>query len=339
MTEAQERGRKLIEASRQGDLTQVESCLLSGADATYQDTSDGSSPLMAAASQGHAEVVRRLLTAGAPWNAFDQQANCAGDYALAGQHQDCVDILLTAGVQAELILGTVERKARAAQPSNSTYLEQRVEYLKEGSQLVDEESQGVMMAWEGPLMQAHAKAICSKGGDVLNVGFGLGLVDNAIQSNHPASHTIIEAHPDVLHKMEEDGWEDRPNVRVVHGRWQDVLPQLGQYDGIFFDTFGEDYEDLRDFQNQLVKLLRPGGIYSYFNGLSADNAFFHMVACEVVRCELAARGLSTTFISLPINVSDPAIWQGILNKYWQLDTYLLPIVQWESADNEISTVE
>lgn len=52
---------------------------------------------MAAASQGHAEVVRRLLTAGAPWNAFDQQANCAGDYALAGQHQDCVDILLTAG--------------------------------------------------------------------------------------------------------------------------------------------------------------------------------------------------------------------------------------------------
>lgn len=64
-----------------------------------------------------------------------------------------------AGVQAELILGTVERKARAAQPSNSTYLEQRVEYLKEGSQLVDEESQGVMMAWEGPLMQAHAKVL------------------------------------------------------------------------------------------------------------------------------------------------------------------------------------
>lgn len=45
------------------------------------------------------------------------------------------------------------------------------------------------------------QAICSSGGDVLNVGFGLGLVDRAIQSNHPASHTIIEAHPDVLHKV------------------------------------------------------------------------------------------------------------------------------------------
>ena len=61
------------------------------------------------------------------------------------------------GVQAELILGAIERKARSALPSNSSYLEQRVQYLKEGAQLVDEESQGVMMAWEGPLMQAHAK--------------------------------------------------------------------------------------------------------------------------------------------------------------------------------------
>jgi protein arginine N-methyltransferase 2 len=61
------------------------------------------------------------------------------------------------GVQAELILGAIERKARSAQPSNSSYLEQRVQYMKEGAQLVDEESQGVMMAWEGPLMQAHAK--------------------------------------------------------------------------------------------------------------------------------------------------------------------------------------
>ena len=45
------------------------------------------------------------------------------------------------------------------------------------------------------------QAICSSKGDVLNVGFGLGLVDTAIQSNEPRSHTIIEAHPDVLHKV------------------------------------------------------------------------------------------------------------------------------------------
>jgi len=66
---------------------QVEALLHSGGDAAYQDPSDGRSALIAAASEGHTEVVRTLLAAGAPWNAFDRQANCAGDYALAGQHE------------------------------------------------------------------------------------------------------------------------------------------------------------------------------------------------------------------------------------------------------------
>jgi type IV protein arginine methyltransferase len=28
------------------------------------------------------------------------------------------------------------------------------------------------------------------------------------------------------------GWGDKKNVRIVFGRWQDVMPQLGSYDGI-----------------------------------------------------------------------------------------------------------
>ncbi len=82
----------------------------------------------------------------------------------------------------------------------------------------------------------------------------------------------MEAHPDVLAKvaagclclaliamlffiflqqvsfnlqMEELGWFSKPGVRVIKGRWQDTMDQLGQYDGIFFDTYSEFYEDLR----------------------------------------------------------------------------------------------
>jgi len=51
------------------------------------------------------------------------------------------------------------------------------------------------------------------------------------QSRAIKSHTIVEAHPDVLKRMEEGGWMQKENVRVVQGRWQDVLPQLGTYDG------------------------------------------------------------------------------------------------------------
>ena len=34
------------------------------------------------------------------------------------------------------------------------------------------------------------------------------------------------------------GWKEKPGVRLLFGRWQDVLPQLETYDGVFFDTYG-----------------------------------------------------------------------------------------------------
>ena len=65
-----------------------------------------------------------------------------------------------AGVQAELLLGVLERRQRSTADSASGYLAQRVHY--EGAdRLMDEEGRGVMMAWEGPLMEAHAK-VCGR---------------------------------------------------------------------------------------------------------------------------------------------------------------------------------
>ena len=50
--------------------------------------------------------------------------------------------------------------------------------------------------------------------------------------------------------------------------------------------------------------------------------------------ELASLGLSTEFVPLPINVTDPKIWEGVRNKYWQLDTYFLPVCSHAEASNE-----
>lgn len=98
-----------------------------------------------------------------------------------------------------------------------------------------------------------------------------------LQSHNPRTHTIIEAHPDVYAHMLQLGWDKRPGVRILFGRWQDVLGQLGTYDGIFFDTYGEYYEELRSFHLHLPDLLNPAGVYSFFNGLAPDNLFFHLV--------------------------------------------------------------
>lgn len=40
-----------------------------------------------------------------------------------------------------------------------------------------------MMGWETPLMERHAAIICEGGGDVLNVGFGMGIIDGFIQQH------------------------------------------------------------------------------------------------------------------------------------------------------------
>jgi protein arginine N-methyltransferase 2 len=46
--------------------------------------------------------------------------------------------------------------------------------------------------------------------------------------------------------MLEQGWDKRPGVRILFGRWQDVLPDAGLvFDGIFWDTFSEFYEDMQ----------------------------------------------------------------------------------------------
>ena len=74
-------------------------------------------------------------------------------------------------------------------------------------------------------METHAELMCAQGGAVLNVGFGMGLIDEAIQRRFEAndklvSHTIIEAHPEVYAKMLKDGWDKKKGVKILFGRWQ-----------------------------------------------------------------------------------------------------------------------
>ncbi|KAL3617886.1 hypothetical protein CASFOL_038207 [Castilleja foliolosa] len=341
---AENRDESLCEAARNGDVDRVKSLIASGADVTYFDN-DGQTALMHAAKNGCSEVVKELLDGGSPWNALSPSNLSAGDLAMENGHQSAFDILLNAGIQAELILGTIARKENAKGNSNGDYLEDRVSFSED--KIMDKESKAVMMAWERPLMEAHAKAVCSGGGHILNIGFGMGLVDTAIQQYSPASHTIVEAHPEVYARMLQTGWGDKDNVKIIFGRWQDVISQLELYDGakilltcnkslqrIFFDTYGEYYEDMREFHEHLPQLLKPGGIYSFFNGLCGGNPFFHVVYCQLVSLELENLGYSTQLIPLPVKgCLGEEIWEGVKHKYWQLDTYYLPVCQ-SSDDSE-----
>ena len=129
-----------------------------------QEDVEGMSALMHAAAGGHGEVVSFLLAAGAPWNAIDRRGRCAGNHALDNGHQTVVDALVDAAVQAELLLGAAERassRATAAKAAESDeYLSRTIRY--EGDTLFDEADDAVMMEWERPLMEEHARRLYAR---------------------------------------------------------------------------------------------------------------------------------------------------------------------------------
>lgn len=220
---------------------------------------------------------------------------------------------------------STEAAAAVPEVPNAEYLAQPLQYTEDGDRLLDADKNGVMMGWELPLMVRHAEVIAPQEGlRVLNVGFGLGLVDTELQKHKPLSHTIIEAHPDVYAHMLRQGWDKKPGVKILFGRWQDVVGDLEVYDGIFFDTFGEYYEDLREFHEIVPNHLEEGGIYSYFNGLGATNQFFHAVYNRISELELGEMGFTVEYEEMDIGLKEEE-WNGVKRAYWTLDKYYLPI--------------
>ena len=157
----------------------------------------------------------------------------------------------------------------------------------------------VMMDWEDPLMSASAAYVCENGGDILEIGFGMGISANYIQSHTINSHTIIENHPDILQKANE--WaSNKPNVTIVEGDWYDIKDTLSTYDGLFFDTFADT--NFHHLSSSVESLMKPGGKFTWWNDEPSENNKLNMSG--------------VTYEA--INVSPPT------NQYFNYSQYYLP---------------
>ena len=120
----------------------------------------------------------------------------------------------------------------------------------------------VMMEWEDPLMSASAAYVCENGGDILEIGFGMGISAGYIQSHSIESHTIVENHPDVIPRAEE--WASRKsNVAIITGSWYDIKGVLLKYDGIFYDTFGD--KNMKNFSSSLSSFTKTNAKVTWWN--------------------------------------------------------------------------
>ena len=141
----------------------------------------------------------------------------------------------------------------------------------------------IMMNWEHPAMSASAAYVTEGGGDILEIGFGMGISAGYIQSHSISSHTIIEPHPQMVEKAVE--WSNgKSNVTIISQSWADVTGSLGTYDGIFYDTSFDDKHNL--FSSSLSELTKTGTKFSVFNSYSSETNIFNL--------EMSYRQISVT---------------------------------------------
>ena len=131
----------------------------------------------------------------------------------------------------------------------------------------------VMMDWEAPIMSASAAYITQGGGDILEIGFGMGIASDYIQSHSISSHTIIENHPQIIEKLET--WASgKSNINIISQSWADVTGSLGRYDGIFYDTEMDERYHL--FSSSLSTLTKSGTKLSFWNSNVNESNMFNI---------------------------------------------------------------
>lgn len=331
-----------------------------------------------------AKTMRLLLQNGAIWNDVDKNNETPGCMALRLRLTGLYEIMVDAGVRAEMLLNRLDEyeelveqsdgedkaeeevpelvsddkrsqnsidgpilnghsaiEASASAPrdvtdqatepdlENDNYLQSSLRF--QDGRIVDDANNGVMMAWETDIMKRTADLLAPRSGlAILNIGHGMGIVDNFFQETYPRMHHIIEAHPAVLARMKKDGWYEKPNVTIHEGRWQDEVPKIIEqailFDAIYFDSFAEDYKALRDFfSDYIIGLLDDSGKWGYFNGLGADRQICYDVYGKVVEMDLFEAGYDTEWETLQIPEISESEWEGVKRKYWTLKEYKLPI--------------
>ncbi|XBW35470.1 hypothetical protein QEN19_001043 [Hanseniaspora menglaensis] len=252
-------------------------------------------------------------------------------------------------------------KQRDLAGNQQDYLESRLQYVGD-NQLITENRDAVMMKWEYKIMKLSADTLFSKTVpmkgfptpnpdvvdvddkivNVLNIGFGMGIIDTYIQENieelsikYPNKefkHYIVEAHPDVLQQMEKKGWFNKKNVVVLKGRWQDELMKLLDdnifFNGIYYDTFSEHYKDMLELYDTIIGMIKyENGVFSFFNGLGSDCVFFYDIYKDLVKMDLFEKyGLKCDYKNMVVDTINEGTWDGITKNYFDCPVFYHPMI-------------
>ncbi len=179
------------------------------------------------------------------------------------------------------------------------------------------EKDEIMENWLIPVMRAMARVVTENGGDILEIGFGLGVSADMIQEYPLRSHTVIECNEDIIDRYFvswKENYKDR-EIKLVKGLWQDTINDLGLFDGIFFHTYPLNEDEYLQYVNASITFaehffshasshLKPGGIFTYFTNEISSLGREHQ------------RSLLRYFSSFTVNVIPLTLPDDITDTWW-----------------------
>jgi guanidinoacetate N-methyltransferase len=179
----------------------------------------------------------------------------------------------------------------------------------------------VMEDWEDPYMKDLAKIAASKGGVVLELGYGMGISAKYIQEYNIKKHIIIEANEAVASEAKKFSKKAKHKVVVMTGLWEDMIKKIPDksISGILFDTYPlseqELYQNHFNFFPLAFKKLKRGGIFTYYSDEVKKFGRVHLKRLQEAGFQLKNINGKISKVNPPKKC-----------KYWKAKTILAPAV-------------
>jgi guanidinoacetate N-methyltransferase len=181
----------------------------------------------------------------------------------------------------------------------------------------------IMQSWETAYMKRLASIATSKGGHVLEIGFGMGISSSFIQkSKKIKNHTVVECHPLMIDLAKNKFSKQIKSGRLIlkEGFWEDVTKKIPSksFDGILFDSCpldsGVEFFQFFPFFNEAFRLLKDGGVFTYFSDEVKEISVRH-------KKELRNAGFKNIGFKI-CKVNPPKTCE-----YWRHNTIIAPIIK------------
>lgn len=176
----------------------------------------------------------------------------------------------------------------------------------------------VMQHWEQPLMKRLAQYATRNRGRVLEIGFGLGISAQEIMTSGCNEYVVVEAHPEIAKQARAWGERQPVRVTVIEDFWQNVVRDLGRFDGILFDTYPINDDPRSNNYHRFLpvahNLLAPNGGITYYTEDTREFRAEHIA--------LLLRHFELIEFSVVNDLAPPPTC-----RYWKHDHMIVPYVR------------